>query len=139
MPVLREALAQHNALIADKNATVLAELPGFPQFTDGQVDYLVTSAIALLLMAPPKATTAHAIGERTPYDHVLFPMLAALFPEARFINIVRDGRDCAVSTWFHNQRIDPTYRARSGGSLECKFACNIDPLRGVFAFNSDPL
>ena len=41
-------------------------MAGFPQFTDGQVDYLVTSAIAMLLMAPPKAATAHAVGERTP-------------------------------------------------------------------------
>lgn len=119
-PLLRQALAQHNALIAEKNATVLAELPGFPQFTDGQVDYLVTSAIAMLLMAPPKAATAHAVGERTPYVSLAFPTLAALFPNARFINIVRDGRDCAVSAWFHNQRIDPVQRARSFASLDAE-------------------
>jgi len=132
-PLLRQALAQHNALIAEKNATVLAELPGFPQFTDGQVDYLVTSAIAMLLMAPPKATTAHAIGERTPYDHLVFPMLAALFPDARFINIVRDGRDCAVSTWFHNLRIDPRQRPRRFGSLGAEIEAHASRWSGVVA------
>jgi hypothetical protein len=119
-PLLRQALAQHNALIVEKNTTVLAELPGFPQFTDGQIDYLLASAIAQLLMTSPKATTAHALGERTPYVSLVFPTLAELFPNARFINIVRDGRDCVVSAWFHNQRLDPDQRAGCFASLDAE-------------------
>lgn len=36
-------------------------------------------------------------GDKTPYYALHLPLLNLLFPEARFIHIVRDGRDCAVS------------------------------------------
>ncbi len=29
-------------------------------------------------------------------------------------------------------------KSSSGGTFSCKIACNIDPLRGFFASNSDP-
>ncbi len=32
------------------------------------------------------------------------PLLAATFPEAKFIHVIRDGRDVCVSGWFHNLR-----------------------------------
>jgi hypothetical protein len=32
-----------------------------------------------------------------------------LFPATRFLNVVRDGRDCAVSGWFHNLRASPDW------------------------------
>jgi hypothetical protein len=118
LPMLRQAVDHHSALITHKNATVFQELPGCPQFTDEQTNYLLSSAIALLLMTPPKASTAHAIGERTPDNHTSFPLLAALFPAARFIQVVRDGRDCTTSTWFHNKRIDPEEQARDFASLQ---------------------
>lgn len=41
------------------------------------------------------------VGDKTPQHTVCIPLLASVFPEARFINIVRDPRDAAVSSWFH--------------------------------------
>ena len=29
-----------------------------------------------------------------------------MFPRAKFIHIIRDGRDCATSAWFHNRRVN---------------------------------
>jgi hypothetical protein len=118
LPLLRQATDQHDALIAHKNATVLQELPGFPRFTDDQVSYLLATAISLLLLVPAKAATAHAVGERTPDNYLHFPELAALFPTARFIHIVRDGRDCATSAWFHNERLGADEQAREFASIE---------------------
>jgi hypothetical protein len=118
LPLLRQAFEQHSALINDKNATIFRELPGVPQFSDGQVNYVLASAIALLLMTPPKAASAYAIGERTPDNHTFFPLLATLFPAARFIHVVRDGRDCTVSAWFHNKRVSPKELARDFASLD---------------------
>src|SRR5205823_6449212 len=40
-----------------------------------------------------------------------------LFPAAKFIQIVRDGRDCAVSGWFHNLRMTPDWTKKNFASL----------------------
>ena len=36
-------------------------------------------------------------GNKTPRHVIFTPQLAAMFPEARFVHIVRDGRDVALS------------------------------------------
>jgi hypothetical protein len=55
LPLLRQTLDQHNALIEHKNTTVLREMPGFPQLTDSQTNYLSASAVALALLTPPES------------------------------------------------------------------------------------
>src|SRR5262249_10367637 len=56
------------------------------------------------------------IGDKTPANVRAFAGLATLFPGAKFIQIVRDGRDCAVSGWFHNLR-NPDWTHLNRGSL----------------------
>ena len=46
-----------------------------------------------------------AIGDKTPAHSHHIPTLRALFPEARFVHMLRDGRDVAVSAFHHQQRI----------------------------------
>lgn len=43
------------------------------------------------------------IGEKTPDNIQAINLLASIFPAARFVHLVRDGRDCAVSSWFFNK------------------------------------
>lgn len=73
------------------------------------------------LAAPPAATYADAVrrvfalharrygkpryGDKTPGYVLRIPLLAGLFPEARFIHIIRDGRD--VATAFSDVRFGP--------------------------------
>ena len=48
-----------------------------------------------------------ALGEKTP-EHALFlPDLLTAFPRMKVIHIIRDGRDCCVSGYFHNLRTNP--------------------------------
>lgn len=47
------------------------------------------------------------IGEKTPQHALLMPVLHAAFPQAKFLHIIRDGRDGVVSGWFHNLRSKP--------------------------------
>jgi len=74
-------------------------------------DYLVVSTLALLMshwLESPEAQNSpvpiRVLGEKSPGHAKGIATLARLFPKAKFIHIVRDGRDGAVSGWFHNQR-----------------------------------
>lgn len=47
------------------------------------------------------------LGEKDP-DHARFAnIMFDAFPDASYIHIIRDGRDVAVSWWFHMVRFDP--------------------------------
>jgi hypothetical protein len=46
-----------------------------------------------------------AIGDRTPEGAIGMPALTALYPRARFIHVIRDGRDAAVSGWAQVRRV----------------------------------
>ena len=36
-----------------------------------------------------------------------------LFPKAKFVNVIRDPRDIAVSSWFHNLRVEENFTERA--------------------------
>lgn len=56
-------------------------------------------------------------GDKTPSFFRMVPVLADLFPKARFINIIRDGRDIYLS-W---RRLDPTKKNVSVSAAEWLF------------------
>jgi Sulfotransferase family len=105
-PLLESAMKQHNVFISRKNREVLPEFSTFPQFTETNIGFLFVSAALLLLAASDKAQDARVVGEKTPENAANLWFLADHFPTAKFIHILRDPRDCTVSAWFHNQRID---------------------------------
>jgi Sulfotransferase family len=106
-PLLGGAIAEYNATIRQKNREVLQQFAGFPEFADDGIGFLFVSAALLLMAASGKARRVRVVGEKTP-DNLTNPwFLADHFPLAKFIHILRDPRDCTVSAWFHNQRINP--------------------------------
>ncbi len=50
------------------------------------------------------ASAVRWIGDKTPEAAVAMPLLDALYPGARFIHVIRDGRDGVVSGWAHLTR-----------------------------------
>ena len=117
-PTLWTALQQHNELIAEKNRTIFNELPGYPVLDDDDIKYIFASCISLFLLHQSKGKpSARAVGERSPSNARIFDVFAALFPTAKFIQIVRDGRDCAVSGWFHNVRVTPEWASKNFQSM----------------------
>src|SRR5438132_372824 len=62
--------------------------------------------------------TARAVGEKTPSNVRYINLLHTLFPTAKFIHIIRDGRDCAVSGWFHNLRLSRDWTIKTHGSMD---------------------
>ena len=106
-PLLGTAMKEYNAVIRHKNRDVLQEFTEFPQFADRDIGFLFVSAALLLLAASGKARDVRVVGEKTPDNITNLWFLADHFPAAKFIHILRDPRDCTVSTWFHNQRVSP--------------------------------
>jgi sulfotransferase family protein len=105
-PTLHAALHQHDQLIAQKNKTIFNEMQGYRGLGEEDVQYLLASSIALYLLRQSKdKTAARAVGEKSPKNVLYFDVFDSLFPGAKFIHIVRDGRDCAISGWFHNLRV----------------------------------
>ena len=58
-----------------------------------------------------------ALGDKTPGHSFHLPTLKQLFPGARFLHILRDGRDVAVSAFYHRQRIQQE-NGQEGGDLQ---------------------
>ncbi len=106
-PLLVTALNTHNTYITAKNESVFAGFDPFPAFRQDHVNHLLLSAMALVLLQLRDSRAARIIGEKTPENVLHFAKLEVLFPDAKFIHVVRDGRDCAVSAWFHNLRTAP--------------------------------
>ena len=71
-------------------------------FGGTDLEYLFTTMMLLLMRKWDGADTAKCIGEKSPEHALYMPVLHAAFPHARHIHIIRDGRDVAVSGWFHN-------------------------------------
>lgn len=107
LPGLAKTLKTHNAILQSKSHTIFDGRNEQPLLTNRHTLYLTTAAICLLLCPPDKVDVSRIVGDKTPDNVRHFPLLAAMFPQARFIHIVRDARDCAVSAWFHNTRISP--------------------------------
>ena len=58
-----------------------------------------------------------ALGDKTPANSFHIPTLKRVFPRCRFIHLLRDGRDVAVSTFRHRQRIQAE-TGQTGASLD---------------------
>jgi hypothetical protein len=106
-PLLGSAMKEYNTVIRHKNRDVLQEFGEFPQFADKATGFLFVSAALLLLAASGKAGDVRVVGEKTPDNVTNLWYLADHFPAAKFIHILRDPRDCTVSTWYHNRRVSP--------------------------------
>lgn len=69
--------------------------------------YLLTASIALILGKMPDASHFKCIGEKTPENLRIMEEIALMIPNAKFINIIRDGRDATVSGWIQENRKYP--------------------------------
>lgn len=117
-PLLKTTFQEHCDLIAKKNASIFQQTAGYPAVKNEAFLYILASCVSVFLIEQSKPKIVQAIGEKTPDNVRHFGTLNMLFPKAKFIHIVRDGRDCAVSGWFHNQRITPAWLEQKFGSIE---------------------
>lgn len=108
-PRLKTALEEHNRHILDKAQNAFRYEVGEQPIVYGSDEllHLFSTAILLLLRADARGKPVLAIGEKTPGNLDAIDMLGNLIPGSKFIQVVRDPRDAAISAWHHNWRMNP--------------------------------
>ena len=109
LPALAEAVRTYNRQSEDygSSAKAIGYPADFPSYDGEQLGYLYASAIALALDAWAADADLDCIGEKTPEHALALDQFGELFPECRFVHIIRDGRDAAASGWHHNLQWSP--------------------------------
>lgn len=79
--------------------------PCYAPFSDEMFDFLVTDFVCLMLGQRLSQKNATFIGDKTPLHVESMETLLTLFPSAKFIHIIRDGRDMAISITRHSDRM----------------------------------
>jgi hypothetical protein len=91
-------------LVLRQNATKFQDYPAFPQFNLPHIQYLLRQSVLALLATYGDQPEIRVVAEKSPPTLQSIDTVLQLFPEAKFLNLVRDGRDMAVSTWHENIR-----------------------------------
>ncbi|GJL81598.1 MAG: sulfotransferase [marine bacterium B5-7] len=87
-------------------------------YDDRDVAFLSIATIGMMFGKWLNDDRVKCIGDKTPGNLDDMPMLSSLFPEARFIHIIRDGRDVAVSLWHFNLKTDIGKTVQNWGTFE---------------------
>jgi hypothetical protein len=104
---LARVLNAYNTQLSMETEQVYEGEPIYGPVSQAELDDLGRAFILRRLISRA-APGVQWVGDKTPrYTHQLQP-LDRLFPQARFINIVRDPRDVAVSRMGHSRRIGLT-------------------------------
>lgn len=104
----------YNGMLEGRSGAFL-ESNEFPTLNEAEVYDMARHFVLLRLrsIVDPGKAGLRFVGEKDPLHVVNFPVLNRMFPEAKILHIIRDGRSVLVSAWHHNLRIskkqhDPT-------------------------------
>ena len=120
--LLYRALDEYNQLLAGNNRR-FPELEDFPGIDAADAAELVRAALLLQFAAIARRKPgigAGTVAVRTPSELNWLAQLHQAFPKARFIHVIRDPRDVAVSMWWHGERLEPGRLALAHGSPEIR-------------------
>ena len=99
---IQTAVKQYNDYIIDCNRNIGTSTFGF--FNTQDLGYFLTSSLGLLLGNAGIEREAKVVGSKDPLLLKKIDECSRLFPAAKFIHIIRDGRDVVTSAWFNNLR-----------------------------------
>ncbi|MDA8637669.1 sulfotransferase [Rhodospirillales bacterium] len=97
-------LKEYSSFIEGLNKNVFAETDGFPTFDRDDLSHLIRMSAGLLLSKYDITENVRAVGEKTPGNVRYLQALLSLFPNAKFVLMVRDIRDIIVSGHVHLKR-----------------------------------
>lgn len=97
-------LKEYSTFIEGLNKNVFSETDGFPTFDREDLSHLIRMSAGMLLSKYNIDENVRAVGEKTPGNVRYLQALLLLFPNAKFVLMVRDIRDIIVSGHVHLKR-----------------------------------
>ena len=102
-PMVR-LLRDYNGKLKQVDERVFQGRAPYQPLTEADIVQIVRDLVARLMLRQQPQTGVSWLGDKTPRYTEGLKELKVLFPAARFIHIVRDPRDVAVSRLFHAKR-----------------------------------
>jgi hypothetical protein len=105
-PQLKRAIGDYNQQVGvGRGQMEAAGVNSVPSdFTYQELEYLLATSIGLAFNRWIGDDHVKCVGERTPDYAINMEMLSRVMPNAKFINVIRDGRDEVASAWTFNRR-----------------------------------
>jgi hypothetical protein len=103
-------IEDHNFHQARRNTAIFGDIVGyapFPEIGHDDERWLYEGLVARMLDKSVRKPGVRAAGDKTPNLVEHLHWFAATVPQARFIHVIRDPRDVAVSGWHHLHRTAP--------------------------------
>ena len=107
----------YNEALSNSHNRVFGE-EFFPAMSRPEFDGLYRAFMEVRLQGDELAEGVRRIGAKDPEHGTIISDLAGHFPDAAYIQMIRDPRDVAVSTWSHMKRLDPAFAGPAGGFAE---------------------
>lgn len=116
-PAMQQAFLRYRHQLDDNNK-LFHELPGFALPEQPHAFAALRGAVVTALLEQARGQEPRALGERTPANVEHMDLIWEIFPQARFIHVMRDPRDVAVSLWHHGKRIQEGGFAKQYGTID---------------------
>ena len=119
---LAELVNTYNQEVSTKGAAIvhLKEYGGATdvlEYNDDDIAFLSIAAIGSMFTKWSTPDT-RIIGDKTPRNLEDMHLLSQLFPSAKFVHLIRDGRDVAVSLWHFNLNTNISATIQQWGTFE---------------------
>lgn len=115
---LEEVVSKYNYFMDCTNRGIGTDFYGF--FDQEKLKHLFLTGMGLLLYREEMGNGVKWIGSKSPVIIKNCHLYGQLLPQARFIHVIRDGRDVSVSLWYNNIRVNEAdTRKRWKGFGEC--------------------
>ena len=107
-PLLSKAFKNYNIQSSNRNRLFSSSgvTADCPSYTAEDVNHIFATAVGLIFARWAGSSDVKCIGEKTPENARAFDFLADVIPGSKFIHIIRDGRDVAVSARAFNLHRD---------------------------------
>lgn len=80
--------------------------------------FVLATIIGLIFARWAEGTNVKCIGDKTPHNIHALGLLGAMFPAAKYIHIIRDGRDAATAMWMRNFQRNREATLKQFGNFE---------------------
>ena len=103
---LEQVATDYNNDVFEMNERHIGQNVGYLRFTQENLNYVFLNTIYLLFSDWVLSSNAICLGAKNPDLAQDLGLFAYLLPKAKFIHIIRDGRDVTISGWHHNHRMN---------------------------------